>query len=421
MPSIAINRCALFTILLGVLLPSVFAQDLFVTKTAHYELHSDFPSQEAKAQLQVMEAAWIELTKFFGASPLLKKSQRLKVFLFEKHESFLEQIKRDNAKPPGSTAGGYYWPPSKTVYQYRQPTIYYTRQLLIHECIHQFHFLSSTNNKSPKDEWFIEGLAEYLSRHSWDGKTLRLGVVPLITLKDYPAKALALMSTPGYNLQAMISSSRKSNRPEQWALIHWLCRPDKRAQKRWRSVAKSLNQGTAGSDVVKRLLGSSKEPLQKILAWLKANQEPMKQVFNQWEGTSATTIKGEAKVVSMCRTKAPCSEFSATIVEPQDKTRWSGGILLHWNGPQDYTILLVQSDRWKIDRRRNNKWTNLFRGSSLPRPKEKRRHRILATRNRKKISIKINGRPIATLPEPTSPMGLCLDNCTLTFEKISWR
>jgi hypothetical protein len=227
------------------------------------------------------------------------------------------------------------------------------------------------------------------------------------------------MSAPGYDLRSLIKSERKSNRAEQWALIHWLCRPDKRAQKRWRSAAKSLNQGKSGATLIGRILGTEKSPLKSLLAWLKTNQEPMVQVFNQWEGTSASTVRGAAAVVSMSRTKLPCSEFSTTIVEPKSNKTWSGGIVLHWSNVKDYTVLLVKGRKWKIDQRRHGKWTNISRGTT-PRPKKKGSHRIHAKRKRKALQIKVNGKKIATLLEPESPMGLCLDNCTLSFESVSW-
>src|SRR5690606_4627791 len=112
-------------------------------------------------------------------------------------------------------AGGYYWPTNKTAYLFKQPTVYFTRMLFLHEVMHQFHHLARTKNKNPKAGWYTEGVAEYISRHFWDGEDLTLGILPIATLEDYAAKALERFEDEGFDLAAMIDGSAGSSRPEQ--------------------------------------------------------------------------------------------------------------------------------------------------------------------------------------------------------------
>lgn len=56
-----------------------------------------------------------------------------------------------------------------------QPSEYYTRHLLIHEGAHAFAF-HVFGGAGPA--WFMEGTAEYLATHSWDGTQIKVGVVP---------------------------------------------------------------------------------------------------------------------------------------------------------------------------------------------------------------------------------------------------
>ncbi len=392
------------------------------TKTysgTHYQLKSDFPVQEAQELLLVIESAWPLLEEFFGKAPKLKKNEKLTVFLFEKYESFNRQILKQKVTPPGPGAGGYYWPPLKTVFQYRQPTVYYTRQLLIHECVHQFHFLSSTKNHTPHDAWFIEGITEYLSRHQWDGATLVLGAVPTISLKDFPARALKIMSHPDYDLGAMVSSMNQSDRAEQWALVHWLCRPNKKAKKKWAKISKHLNDLKPAKTLLRQIIGNSKKTKQEIVAWLRGHQEPMKQVFNQWEGRAKQHLRGFAGVVSMCRTKKHCQSFEAQLVIPQLGTPWRGGLLLHFIDPKNYTVLLVENGRWKIDILRNGAWIPSHKGIFLVNKEAKGLH-LAAQQRKKKLQIFLDETMIVELPTTSSPMGLCLDNCTLSFTSVRW-
>ena len=166
---------------------------------------------------RLLEELHAQLTKFFGKAP--KGKLRLEVWATEKE--WAESIRKDGADVP-TGAGGYYWPTSKKAYLYVQPSAHYTRQLILHEATHQFHYLASTRNRSPGAFWYTEGLAEYFGMHNWDGKTLKTGVVPAVTLEDYPRKALENFDKLDRNLSGMISGKVSCQRPEAWALIHFL-------------------------------------------------------------------------------------------------------------------------------------------------------------------------------------------------------
>ena len=58
-----------------------------------------------------------------------------------------------------------------------QPSDYYRRHLLLHEATHSF-MMTELGGCGPA--WFMEGMAELLGTHTWDGETgdLALGVMP---------------------------------------------------------------------------------------------------------------------------------------------------------------------------------------------------------------------------------------------------
>lgn len=56
-----------------------------------------------------------------------------------------------------------------------QPTAYYRRHLLLHEGTHGF---MNTHLGSCGPGWYMEGTAELLATHSWDGKKVTLGIMP---------------------------------------------------------------------------------------------------------------------------------------------------------------------------------------------------------------------------------------------------
>jgi len=382
-------------------------------ETEHYRLVTDLPADRAGSASAVLEAAWRPLERFFGRAPRLRPGQRLVVKLMRDRDGFIAALRADDVEPP-TGAGGYYWPANRTVYQYCQPTVYYTRQLLIHEAVHQFHFLSNTSNRKPRDQWYIEGLAEHLSRHTWDGTTLRLGVVPLVTLKDYPAKALSTMDRDDYSLATLVDSSRPSTRPEQWALLHWICTDAPESQRK--KLFRSLDRGVPAKSCFKSFLGSPKRLSGPFRAWLRTRQEPWAPVFNEWEGIGPGAVAGAASVVSACRTKAVVAGISA-VIDPGGGPRWSGGLLLHHRSAKDFSVFLLQPNgQWKVDQRSDGRWRRLTAGSvTLDNSKP---IAISATRTDDQLTIRIAGDETATLPLPATPMGLALDNCRLRFSDV---
>lgn len=56
-----------------------------------------------------------------------------------------------------------------------QPSPYYRRHLLLHEGTHWFMHRKFGRSGPP---WLMEGMAEWLGTHRWDGNTLTMGIIP---------------------------------------------------------------------------------------------------------------------------------------------------------------------------------------------------------------------------------------------------
>ena len=85
----------------------------------------------------------------------------------------------------------------------------------MHEATHQFHYLARTRNAQPTAKWYREGVAEFLSWHTWDGERIRLGVRPRITLSDYAAQALAAVTADDFDLDAVVADGRGPATPRR--------------------------------------------------------------------------------------------------------------------------------------------------------------------------------------------------------------
>lgn len=199
--------------------------------TAHYDVYAE--RVDAGEVGRMLEAQHVALTAFFGRAP----EGRLAVGIYGDAERFRAALLADHQA--AVQAGGYYAPGTRKAYLFVQPSEYYTRQLTLHECAHQFHFLVATGNTSPSLFLYSEGLAEQLGMHDWDGQRLRVGVIPAVSLEDYPAQAAAhFTGRLGRNLRGMVRGEVETERPEAWAVVHFLL---ERYPERYRVWANALN------------------------------------------------------------------------------------------------------------------------------------------------------------------------------------
>ncbi len=379
----------------------------------HYTLHTDAPEDVAKEYSRVMELCWPKFEEFFGAAPKLKKGEKLAVYFLETQQGWLDRMKADNVAIPVG-AGGYYNPGNRTVYLWKQPTRYTSRQLLIHEVMHQFHYLACCNNVGPKDVWYIEGIVEHMSRHHWDGESLTLGVIPFCSLEDYPRLALELFERDDFSLATMISGERASTRPEQWALCRYLLLEG--AAKDWKAMAKKLDGGQEGRNVFKRHFGDPAKLQPKIREWLKTQREPFVWVWNEWQGQGADAAWGTAPAAySLCRTREQCREITARVMIPAGN--WNGGLMVHFKSTEDFAVFMLnEQGHWAVTRRDAN-WSTPLSGK-LETPKTEGSYTLGARHDAGKVTLSIDGTEVGSLELSAGHMGLALRNSTLQFREV---
>ena len=409
--------CVLLPLLL---LTSAGAAPATVTVTTeHYVLTAETTKAVAEEYGRVLEAAWPKLREFFGAEPELGKGERLSIVFSATRESFARRLLKAGVQPPA--AGGYYHPRGRTAYAWRQPTIYFTRYLLLHEAIHQFHYLARTSNDVSLSFWYAEGIAEYLGRHYWDGEALTLGVVPLVTLEDSSATALAALIANGADLRKLLEE-RPRSRPVAGAIVRWASTADGgKHRRKFDRIAKKYDRGTASLDLLFRTFGGPRKLRTAVADWLTTSQEPWSQIFNEWEGTAPDAFRGTAGpgIVSACRIKGDAKRISAVVEVPEGKN-WRAGLLISHAGPKDYTVALADfGGGLRVHRRRGPKWERLKDGK-LPSLVGKTRVRFEAVRTGNRVRLRIAGEEIGEFDLPGSAFGLAIQGGVVTFSGVAW-
>lgn len=173
-------RLCLFTrhwisILAGCLLTPLMtagAEELRNIEGRYVRVVTDLPQSPAVDDLPRAFDAAVPLWCEFWEIPLDRVNDwRVTAYVMNEKERFR---KRELIPPelPGFPHG-FQW--GERVWVVGQKSDYYTRHLLLHEGVHAFaaHAFGGTG-----PAWFMEGTAELLGTHRWNGGTLQIAVVP---------------------------------------------------------------------------------------------------------------------------------------------------------------------------------------------------------------------------------------------------
>lgn len=386
----------------------------------HYRLESAGQQAEADDWLRMLEAAWPQYEAFFGAAPKLGKGETLRVAFFETQEEMQRAI-RDAGGTPPSGAGGYYDPNSRTAFAWRQPSPWYTRTLVLHECAHQFHRLARVGAKVSPPEWYGEGVVEHLSQHTWDGEHLRLAVTPLLSLEDRPGKALESAKSGAFRADAVIDGRAPAERPGCMYLVRWMCEAqDKKLRPKFDALAAKMDRGAKVSlSDFEAAVGPWKKRQAEFLEWLATVQQPWEPLFVDWDARGEAALRGSSAVVAICRRRAPSSHVAANL-RPQGTGAWRGGVLLSWTGPRDYVIGMVHDGgKGRIDRLEDGAWKVLVE-VPIAASTDGSWH-VEAVRDGGSVAFLVNGAKVGDVETASTSLGLAIDACAADFTEIEAR
>ncbi len=138
----------------------------------HLALQTDIPpDQSIESLVRTFDAAFPAWCDWFEISPEAHQRWRMNGYLMRDKERFLRSGDLPASLPDfanGYSRGHELWCHDQTSEEYR-------RHLLLHEGVHGF---METVAKSHGPPWYLEGLAELLALHRWNGKSLEVGTIP---------------------------------------------------------------------------------------------------------------------------------------------------------------------------------------------------------------------------------------------------
>ncbi len=367
------------------------------THSAHYDLYSE--TVDAAETGAVLDALWDRLREYFGTAP----PGRLRVELYTTKSGMHAALERDRQWKV--EAGGYYAPDTKTAYLFVQPSEYFTRQLLIHEATHQFHFLAATGNRGPAAEWYTEGLAEYFGMHNWDGKSLTTGVVPSVSLEDYPAKAAQQLADIEDDAASVALGVSRCDRPLAWALVHYLVnvRPGW-----WHALSGRLDDHELPSTAWANACGEAGPDLGRDLrAWIDAHQQPFRIAWIAWQERGGQ-LEGKAGVVSGVFFKEAPAAFEAEMELVSGNLK--AGVAFNRKGNEEYCLFQVLGTTARVVKRSGGAWTTL---ASVEIP-ARERPAVSYRRDGADAVFSANGVEVFRAPSD-GEVGLTVEGCCVRF------
>ncbi len=375
--------------------------------TQHFDIRSEVADPAALGQL--LEAQHTLLRDHYGGR---EPQRRLPFRMLADNSSFNRALAADHQQD-AHTAGGFYGHSTSTAYTYPQPSEYFSRHIALHEAAHQFHFLTAAENKPlVAGDWYIEGLAEYFAMHNWDGATLRLGVIPAVTLEDYPAKALKQLTAADWDVEAIISNRRKVERPAGWAIVAFLMQRDAaKAHAYFAALDARKDALKSWTEILGPITPQTRTDLRR---WVESHQQPWQSIWIEWQQWG-DAIEGHSDVVAITVLKQTPQRLAADM-------QWvtgsgSAGLIFGYHSPQDFYFaeVLRESHQLRIARHLNKSWVEV---KHFPLPPNDHadvaRENIELLRRGDEIELRIRDRKITTMKSP-GQIGLGVNNCRVRF------
>jgi hypothetical protein len=381
---------------------AVKAADVSELRTEHYDIHVE--GLDVADVGKMLEQLHAQLKTYFGKAP----DERLAIGVYATQERWAAALRADRQYVPVG-AGGYYAPFTHKAYLWAQPSAYFTRQVILHEATHQFHWLIATGNLAPSALWYTEGIAEYFGMHNWEGKTLQTGVIPAVTLEDYPAAAMRNFEAEGTDLHRLFTFA---GRPESWALVHFLI--DEHSDQ-FRRLAHRLDRQDNFAEAWKEVFGGDSSTARlsgELHEWIKVHAQPWHIVWVSWQQRGAD-LQSDAETSSMTILKET-PKILTVEVQPQTAIG-AAGLVFGYRSVQDFYMLQLRpGNKVNVVRRQDGAWVRVSTGDLQP---GKDRSVLSVSQDDKSTTLWANGKKVGTVPA-VGQVGLTAEGSSAVFHIV---
>lgn len=392
-----------------------------VEKTAHFSIDAEgeggLLAAEAMELGVVLEQAWTAYVEVLKGEPVQKAPSQFALRLCADRVSWLAALAASGVTPPKELDALYFLPERNTLYLYRQPTRWLTRRLALHGTFQQMHYRAKSKHMDMVNTWFVLGLAEQLSNHRWDGKTLQLAPRLQISMTDLPGQAALVLKDSGG--VGVFTEANLSKPAMSWALVSFL---REGVAGKYRARFDKLALGQTGSKLSGQdfaaTLGKTEEIYGEFENWLATVQEPLFAACGDWEDIDGREFVGRSteKDYSFALVRAPCSEVEARFRRETDA---SAGLLIAFKDKQHYTFAAIDARGVVIKRCNGDEFRILGEYQGVP--ANKGVHRMRAVRKDGRVTVFVEDRETASFALEEERLGFAVEKGAACFIAVRWQ
>lgn len=395
------------------------AEDVVHT-TRHYRLVVDGTPEEAEQAGVVLELAREQLKKIFRAEPPRNRDGLPTVRFLQDRETWLASIRACGVEPPAGADLVHYLPEQDIVFIHGGESAYARRALLLHGATQQFHCKAKPKNRDLVRTWLTMGLADHLSMHTWDGKVLTLGVLPIVCNEDIFGRARDALTAADFDPRALFVDGIAQ--PEIcMVLVRYLLDETKPSR---RKKFTKLGLGYTGSklhpETYARMLGAPEQLSDELIEWIDDHQLTLQTLSGLWEdrghgGLLADALGGaqaraqfKSTPVQLSVALRPDESLGATpgltFTEAATGNEWSLLVL-----PEELLVIGVLAEGRRYER-------------AIPHStRDGRSVRIDLKREGGELTILANRKEIERLELDITSISLVVQGGSALFEGLHWR
>jgi hypothetical protein len=367
-----------------------------IRENERFRLEAAATAEESDEMMRLLEAAYAHLAARFKAKP-----GKISVTLSE--------------GAPGAAD-------PKAVAIQRQPGRYATRALLLREYVRVFYELARAKGREAETKWYREGQAEFLAGHDWDGRTLRMGIVPQVAPENLPGEALAEARREDFDIGAYIDGKAQS-RALSSALYGYVATGDGgKPLPGFDKFEPKMAGGVKAAPLFWQCFGKKPpEHRDLFIKWLESAQLPFVPISGDWEGLAPGRIRGGGKGLAACRFQVAASEFHATV-GARDRKGWRAGVVLSHASDKEYAVFLADwAGYFYIFKVVDGKRQTLEQGEGMP-PSADGSYRIQLFRKKELVYLMLEGgASYGPWELPGTGFGLVVENNDFVFTDVSWK
>lgn len=140
-------------------------ENAYQEETVHYVVKTNASEELARELGAVLEVAYGELKKFYGAEPELKKGEKMAVYAYRSFEDYRKYCV-ENKATDHLNAAGFARSDSNVVVGYdKMQNTQMLLRTMVHEAAHLYYFRVRPWGRAPS--WYAEGMASYFEGFQW--------------------------------------------------------------------------------------------------------------------------------------------------------------------------------------------------------------------------------------------------------------